>query len=97
MKGIIYCINSLNTNYIYIGCSKQPLSVRKSKHIYDSKKQLRAKPVHKFICENGDWVNYEFKIINNIECDNLKELRIKEKEVIDEYKLNSDYQLLNTR
>ena len=66
MKGIIYCIKSLNSNLIYIGCTKQGLSTRIAKHIYDSKHPKRMKPVHKLILENGGFNNFDFKILKKL-------------------------------
>lgn len=97
MKGIIYSIKSLSTNKIYIGSTKQTLNIRKSKHIYDSKVIKRAKPVHKFINENGGWNNYQFSIINEDNFNNIIELRLKERKIINDYKQNQDYILLNTK
>ena len=73
MRGIIYCIKCLDSNKIYIGSTIQPLAVRKSKHIYDSKKPLRAKPIHRFINKNGDWSNFEFEKLEEKEYDNIKQ------------------------
>jgi len=94
MRGIIYCIKCLDSNKIYIGSTIQPLAVRKSKHIYDSKKPLRAKPIHRFINKNGDWSNFEFEKLEEKEYDNLKQLREDEKNTIQKYKTD-DYELLN--
>ncbi len=69
MKGIIYCIKSLNSNVIYIGSSKQSITTRKSKHIYDSKHSKRCKPVHRYINENGTWSNYVFEKLEQKELD----------------------------
>ena len=94
-KGIIYCIKSLNSNLIYIGSTKQKLSTRKAKHIYDSKKEHRMKPVHRTILQNGGFKNFEVKTIK--EVDDLSLLLIKEKKIIEDYKHNKDYILMNTR
>ena len=94
MRGIIYCIKCWDSNKIYIGSTIQPLAVRKSKHIYDSKKPLRAKPIHRFINKNGDWSNFEFEELEEKEYDNIKQLREDEKNTIQKYKTD-DYELLN--
>ena len=94
MKGIIYCIRSLNSNMIYIGSTIQPLAIRKSKHIYDSKKPLRAKPIHRFINKNGGWSNFVFEKLEQKEYENIKELREEESKTIQKYKTD-EYQLLN--
>ena len=95
MKGIIYCIKSLNSNLIYIGCTKQSLATRRAKHIYDSKIEKRMKPVHKLIIENGGFKNFEMKIIKEVE--DLSLLHLQEKKVIEDYKNNEDYILMNSR
>ena len=97
MKGCIYCIKSLNQNNIYIGCTKQPINVRYAKHRYDSKHQHRIKPVHKKILETGGFDNYYIKILK--EYDNLHslvELREYEKKIINDYRDNDDYTLMNS-
>jgi len=48
-------IRSKTANDIYIGCTKQTLNIRRSKHIYDSKTTKRMKPIHKYINNNGGW------------------------------------------
>jgi len=97
MRGIIYCIKCLDSNKIYIGSTIQPLAVRKSKHIYDSKKPLRAKPIHRFINKNGDWSNFEFEELEQKEYENIKQLRKEEYETIQIYKTDDNYELLNAR
>ncbi len=95
MKGIIYCIKSLNSNLIYIGSTKQKLATRKAKHVYDSKHIKRMKPVHKLILKNGGFENFEMKIIKEVE--DLSLLLLQEKKIIEDYKNNEDYILMNTR
>ncbi len=97
MRGIIYCIKCLDSNKIYIGSTIQPLAVRKSKHIYDSKKPLRAKPIHRFINKYGDWSNFEFEELDQKEYENIKQLRKEEYETIQKYKTDDNYELLNAR
>ena len=53
VKGSIYCFKCLNNNLIYIGSTRQSLAARKAKHIYDSKKEHRIKPVQRIILNNG--------------------------------------------
>ena len=57
---IIYCIKGITNNYIYIGKSIQSINSRKSKHVYDSKKEHRIKPVHKIILANGGFCNFDY-------------------------------------
>ena len=78
-KGIIYCIKSLNSNLIYIGCTKQSLATRRAKHIYDSKIEKRMKPVHRTILQNGGFKNFEIKTIK--EVDDLSLLHFHEKKL----------------
>lgn len=93
-KGIIYCIKSLNSNLIYIGSSKQSLATRKAKHIYDSKKEHRIKPVHKMILENGGFNNFQMRVIK--EVDDITLLHLYEKKIIDDYTQNPNFNLMNT-
>ena len=95
MQGIIYCIKSINSNIIYIGSTIQPLAIRKSKHIYDSKKPLRAKPTHRFINKNGSWSNFVFEKLEQKEYENINELREEEFKIIHQYKIDENYKLLN--
>lgn len=90
-------IRSKTANDIYIGCTKQTLNIRRSKHIYDSKNNKRMKPIHKHINDNGGWTNYNFEIIEEKEYENLKDLRDTEKQLIQSYKNDNDYLLMNSR
>jgi hypothetical protein len=94
-KGFIYCIKSLNNNLIYIGSTKQTLGMRLSKHKYDSKIQTRAKPVHQMIMNNGGFDNFEIKLLKEIEYDDITLLHLYEKKIIEDYKHNNNYQLMN--
>ncbi len=94
-KGIIYSIESLTSNLIYIGSTKQKLSTRRAKHIYDSKHTTRMKPVHKLILKNGGFDNFQMKVIKEVE--DLSLLLLQEKKIIEDYKNNPDFILMNTR
>ena len=94
MKGIIYCFKCLNSNLIYIGSTKQSMATRKAKHIYDSKHLKRSKPVHKIILDNGGFDKFQMKILKEVE--DLKLLHLYEKKIIEDYKNNSNYKLMNT-
>ncbi len=97
MKGIIYSINCINNNLIYIGSTKELLCKRKAKHIYDSKYPTRIKPVHKTILDNGGFDNFYFKILKEVDINtDATLLRVYEKKIIDDYKHNNDYVLMNT-
>ena len=93
-KSYIYCIKSLNSNLIYIGSTKQSLATRKAKHIYDSKKEHRIKPVHRIINANGGFQNFQMKLLK--EVDDISLLLLVEKKIIDDYKNNDNYKLMNT-
>ena len=90
---IIYCIKGITNNYIYIGKSIQSMNSRKSKHIYDSKKEHRIKHVHRVILANGGFCNFQFKILKIVD-DNLL-LSHYEKKIIDDYKNNEEFILMN--
>ncbi len=94
MKGIIYCFKCLNSNLIYIGSTKQSMATRKAKHIYDSKHLKRCKPVHKIILDNGGFDKFQMKILKEVE--DLTLLHLYEKKIIEDYKNNSNYKLMNT-
>ena len=95
VKGYIYCFKCLKSNLIYIGSTKQSLATRKAKHIYDSKKEHRIKPVHRTILNNGGFQNFQMKLLK--EVDDLELLHLYEKKIIDDYKNNPDFKLMNTR
>ena len=92
--GYIYCFICLNSNLIYIGSSKQSLATRKAKHIYDSKHEHRIKPVHRIILNNGGFQNFQMKLIK--EVDDISLLHLYEKKIIQDYKNNQNYKLMNT-
>jgi hypothetical protein len=94
VKGYIYCLQCLKSNLIYIGSTKQSLATRKAKHIYDSKKEHRIKPVHRTILNNGGFQNFQMKLLK--EVDDLELLHLYEKKIIDDYKNNPDFKLMNT-
>ena len=94
VKGYIYCFKCLKSNLIYIGSTKQSLATRKAKHIYDSKKEHRIKPVHRTILNNGGFQNFQMKLLK--EVDDLELLHLYEKKIIDDYKNNPDFKLMNT-
>ncbi len=97
MKGSVYAIKSLSSNHIYIGSTKQPLSIRYSKHKYDSQYTHRIKPIHKIILENGGFDNFYIKTLKEITCDSLEELRVIEKKIIQDYRDNKDFLLMNSK
>lgn len=94
VKGYIYCFKCLNNNLIYIGSSKQSLATRKAKHIYDSKHQHRIKPVHKTILNNGGFENFQMRLLK--EVNDISLLHLYEKKIIENYKNNINYKLMNT-
>ena len=94
VKGSIYCFKCLNSNLIYIGSTRQSLATRKAKHIYDSKKEHRIKPVHRIILNNGGFQNFQMKLLKEVE--DLSLLHLYEKKIIEDYKNNSKFELMNT-
>ncbi len=97
MQGNIYCIKSLTNNNIYIGSTIQAINVRYSKHKYDSKHSHRIKPVHKMILETGGFENYEIKKLKEIKCNTIEELREYEKKIINDYRDNDNYFIMNSK
>ena len=96
MRGIIYCFKGINNNLIYIGSSKQSIASRTAKHIYDSKHSKRCKPIHKTILENGGFNEFQIQILKEVDVEDLQLLHLYEKKIIDDYKNNSNYRLMNT-
>jgi len=66
-KGYVYCFKCLTNNLIYIGSTKDRLSIRRAKHIYDSKHQHRIKPVHRIILNNGGFNNFQMRILKEVD------------------------------
>ena len=95
MKSIIYAIRHIQNNQIYIGSTIQPIKIRFSKHIYDSKHQERMKPFHKIVNDNGGWNNYYISVIKELNCNSIDELRCHENKIILDYKCNPNYHVLN--
>jgi len=93
-KGYVYCFKCLTNNLIYIGSTKDRLSIRRAKHIYDSKHQHRIKPVHRIILNNGGFNNFQMRILK--EVDDLSILHLQEKKIIENYKNNNKFTLMNS-
>ena len=74
-NGRIYKIVDVGYNKCYIGSTIQLLAVRKSKHIYDSKKPSRAKPIHKYIKQSLFKISkiQQIEIVDNIKI-HIKEI-----------------------
>ena len=53
------------------------------------------KPVHKLILKNGGFNNFEMKTIKEVE--DLSLLHLQGKKIIEDYKHNKDFILMNTR
>jgi hypothetical protein len=94
-KGYVYSIKSLNSNHIYIGSTKQSLSIRYSKHKYDSQYSHRIKPLHRTILKFGGFDNFHIYPLKELTCNSIEELREIEKKVINDYKHNDNYELMN--
>ena len=58
------------------------------------KKEHRIKPVHRTILNNGGFQNFQMKLLK--EVDDLELLHLYEKKIIDDYKNNPDFKLMNT-
>ena len=79
----IYKIIDNTNNNIYIGSTCQELNVRLSEHKYRYKQFLKglANSLSSFeILKNND---YKIELIENIQCNNVKELKQKERYYID--------------
>ena len=77
-KCLIYAIECLTTNEIYIGSTKMKINKR-----LDSHRSATNKCVSKTIIERG---NYKVNILEEVSCNSKKELLIKEREYLE--KLN---------
>jgi hypothetical protein len=54
----------------------------------------RIKPVHKIILNNGGFSNFQIQILK--EVDDISLLLLYEKKIIEDYKNNENYKLMNT-
>ena len=93
MIGYIYIIYKNGLKEMYIG-STEDLEVRKSRHIEScnnpNHKDYNLK-VYQFIRENGGFDSWTFEMIEQYECENKTELRIREQYYLN---INKEY-LLN--
>jgi predicted GIY-YIG superfamily endonuclease len=78
----IYCKDE-NIKDCYVGSTKD-LQNRKRTHKFDCKNKNIN--VYKFIKENGDFDNFEFKVIETLMCDNKNDAYIRERYWIEELK-----------
>ena len=69
----------------YIGSTVKQIAVRKTNHIYDSKR-LPNRPLYIEVEKEGGWKSFEFKVIEEYPCDELRELRKREQFYVDMYK-----------
>lgn len=94
-KGIIYKIVSPHCDKCYIGSTKNRLCLRKALHMYhyrcylQNKSKLKTTALH--ILEKGDC---EFIPIETMEFDDIKQLRLREREIQEQYK--AEGKLINT-
>lgn len=82
-KSHIYCIRCKDKSIIdeYVGSSVHPTS-RKSNHKLNCSNPNRKDyniPLYQFIRNNGGWNNWEFIILEKFPCNDIVELRIRER------------------
>ena len=86
-EGKIYKITSLQSDKIYIGSTIQTLFKRLQSHKVDYEQYLKG---NKKYCSTSSELlkldNYKIELIENIKCENKKELHDKEKEYILKFK-----------
>ena len=78
MLGKVYKIVCNKTDEVYYGSTIQTLPRRKAEHIRDAKKD--GKCVSKIIIDRGDW---EMKLVEEIEYQDIKEVRERERYYIE--------------
>lgn len=86
MKGIVYAILNKENIIVYVGSTQQALlCMRKGDHT-KPKSEEKKQPFHFYVEENGGWVNFTFKILEEGEFNNIIQLRIRERFYYDLYK-----------
>ena len=93
ITGIIYAI--IDDGYFYIGSTTKSVLERLGFHIIDSKKKSsKYSKLYKYINEiRGGWENIIYIILEEVQCENIHELKRKEYDYIkphtsDEFCLN---------
>tara|TARA_R110002153_G_scaffold42788_1_gene121349 strand:+ start:4447 stop:4740 length:294 start_codon:yes stop_codon:yes gene_type:complete len=97
MKGFIYELRNNNCNETYIGSTKN-IQQRIRQHRYNSTKGKESKRLlYRIIREMGGYDDWEFNVLEEIECNNREELFAYEKLMIAQLKpsLNINHYLEN--
>ena len=88
MKYIFYSIKSIdNDEIIYVGTTtnyKKRMIQHKSRSKNENDKEYN-KPLYIYIREQGGFNNFEFDIIEEVECDNKNEALVIENKYIEQY------------
>lgn len=82
-----------NNKHIYIGSTVNSLSFRFTHHKNSNNKTSLGIYIDKYY--NGDWSNCYIELLEYFKCNNKKELLQRENELINEYKLNDNYEVIN--
>lgn len=92
MKGNIYLIYNDVNNYIYIGSCINNINKRLYNHRYNKTTSL-----YKYINNSNDinWDNLKIREIENIDINDINELRKKEGEYIKTFKKDNNYNVIN--
>ena len=92
MIGNIYLIYNDINNYIYIGSCKNNINKRLYNHRYNKTTSL-----YKYINNSNGikWDDLKIREIDNIDTDNINELRRKEGEYIKTFKKDNNYNVIN--
>ena len=89
MKYIFYSIKSIdNDEIVYVGSTvnyKKRMSRHKSDYKSENSKNY-GKPLYIYIRDNGGFNNYEFEIIDEVECECKKDALMIENKYIEQYK-----------
>ena len=86
MKGFIYELSNTNCNETYIGSTKN-IQQRIRQHRYNTTKGKEMdRLLYKTIREYGSYDDWDFNILEEIECENRKELFDYEKIILSQLK-----------
>jgi hypothetical protein len=78
IKGVVYAI--LDDEYFYIGSTTKPIEERMYNHkMASTQKSYKYSKLYNYINEvRGNWDNIIYIILENVECNTLRELENKE-------------------
>lgn len=90
--GKIYIIRFYNSNEVYIGSTMDNINNRFYKHQYNYKTSINKLINNNY---NSNWDVCYIELLEEIECNNINELRYHEGNIIKKYKSDDNYICIN--